>query len=422
MPVDASKRAAFIEMVQSKKEWETKVFTGNSFLGEGPVRIPFAKGQRMLTWATGGGVPMGHFGRWYGEEGSGKSLTNLGLIYSAQNFTEISSVDYEREIKFYEARGNKIMAAKLKQRLKSIIQRFPDNLSVCLYDTEQRFEFKFAEQLGIRTKNKDELILMDENIIENIIEQMKDAVSAYHVVIVDSVSNAESFAEAMLEPGQYERGTAAAAWKRLRQVRRKLDRSENVILFVDQVRSQLGQTQFKGGKQETMVAPPNIRFLKHNVSLALAYSQGKKLYLDSNGLLTDDYKKASDDFAALGSQGKEVAGLEMRCKVEKNSTGKPFRNAAMRFRFPVRDVRTGELVQEIGFDSPYELLMVAEHFHIIESSGGGRFYLLDDKFKRVKIGKSKKDVGWHGAPATREAIEADDELRERILTRLRMDT
>ena len=48
---------------------------------------------------------------------------------------------------------------------------------------------------------------------------MQEAVASYHIIIIDSVSNAESFAEANLAPGEYERGTAAAAWKRLRGVR-----------------------------------------------------------------------------------------------------------------------------------------------------------------------------------------------------------
>lgn len=417
MPVDAAKRQAFQEYLVANKEWETKVFTGKmQGIADGPARIPFV--TPMLTWATGGGIPVGHMCRWYGVEGSGKSLTNLGIMYVAQNYPRIITEYLEAEIHFWERR-NKFKAVGIKQRLKRSLERFPDGMGICLYDTEQRFEFKFAEQMGINIRD-DSLLVVDENIIENIIYQMADAVDAYHIIIVDSVSNAESVQEAALVPGKYEQGTAAAAWKRLRSVRRRLDRQENTIIFVDQVRNQLGSTTFQGGKQVPEVSPPKIRFLKHNVSVALAYGEGKKLYLDSNGVLTDDYKKASDDYKALGSKGKQVAGLEMRCKVDKNSTAAPFRNAAMRFRFPVVDTRSGELIQDVGFDEPFEMLEIAEHFHIVEMSGG-RFYPLDENFKHIpKPGKGKGDISWHGAPAARAAIMEDEEMIERIRTKLQL--
>lgn len=423
MPVSSEGRAAFIEWVTSQKEWETKVFTGNTQnIGDGPARVPFL--NPTLTRATWGGVPVGHICRWHGEEGSGKSLTDLGIMWVAQNYPMVITEEFEREIYFYEARRNRLKAMLLKTRLANLLAKFPDGMSVCIYDTEQRFTWDLAEQMGIDIRHDDRLIVMEENIIENIAYQMQEAVAAYHIVIVDSVSNAESYAEANLTPGEYERGTAAAAWKRLRSVRRRLDRTENTIILVDQVRAALGKTVWKAGKQEQAPPqPPQIRFLKHNASLAIAYSQGKKLYMMDDYALTDDYKKASNDFMALGSDGKEVAGLEMRCKVEKNSTGAPFRQAAMRFCFPVTDVRTGELIQDVGFDLSFELLMSAEHYHIVESGGGGMYYPLDENFRRIAKpkGRGKGHIGWKGEPAARAAIEENDELRERILSRLMMD-
>jgi hypothetical protein len=68
-----------------EKGWETKVFTGKTDnIGDGPDRIPFL--NPTLTRATSRGVPIGHICRWWGEEGSGKSLTDLGIIYVAQNY------------------------------------------------------------------------------------------------------------------------------------------------------------------------------------------------------------------------------------------------------------------------------------------------------------------------------------------------
>jgi len=380
-------------------------FSGeDSWLTSGPLRIPFV--SPIITWATTGGMAVGHIGRWYGPEGSGKSLTNWGLIYSAQNYPEVMTEIYEREIRFWQAR-NKLKAGKIKKRLKEAIATFPDGMSVCLFDTEQRAQLDFAAQLGVDL-GPDKFLMIEENVVEEIAWQMSQAVEAYHLVIVDSASDAMSYAEANLEPGAYEQGTAAQAWKRLRQVRRKLDRQQNTIIIVDQMRMQLGQ---RHGSPKAK--PPQNRFLKHNASIAIEFDEAKKLYLNNDMMLTNDYEKASKAFKSLGNDRPEIAGMEMRCSVEKNSTGKPFRSGITRFMFPVVDAGTGEIIQEIGFDQGFEMLKAAEHFRLIESGGGGMFYLLDDDFKQTK-------TKWKGEWRAIEGIMEDEEIVDRILTRLRL--
>jgi len=404
MALDPERRRDYLE-------WVTNRGTGTRvYDAEDPVdRIPFI--SPMLTWAATGGMPIGHIGRWYGPEGSGKSLVNWGLAPCAQNYPRVMSEWYELEVKFWEAKRQKLKCTVLKKRLKTVLQRFPDGMSVLLFDTEQRAQLDFAAKLGVSTK-KDDLLVLEENIIEEIIEEMVGALDAYHVIMIDSATNAQSYAEANLEPGEYERGTGAQAWKRLRKVRKRLDRQQNTIIIVDQVRTQLGQQSYKG---QSPVTPPNIRFLRHNASIAVAFSPGKHLYLNADQQLTDDRKKASNDFMALGSDGHEVAGIEMRCKVDKNSTGKPFRNAQGRFAIDVVDARSGEVVQEMGFDEGFELLTIAEHFHLIESAGGGMFYVLDEKFQRTK-------QKWKGEWRAINGIVEDEELAHRIMSRLRMAT
>jgi RecA/RadA recombinase len=377
------------------------------------IKVPFV--SPMLTWATSGGVPMGHFCRWYGPEGSGKSLTNWGLIVVAQSLPDYLSQWYEIDIKFMEGRGNRLAAHKIKKELKEVVSRFPNGLEVCLFDTEQRADLEFAAQLGIDVPRIEPII--NNNITEEIIKDATAALEAYHIVIIDSATNAQSVAEAALEPGAYEQGTGAKAWSRLKQFRKRMDRKENVLIIVDQMRS----TGLGGGKmyRGPDSAPPNVRFLRHNSSLSIEYDAGRKLYLDKKGNLTDDYDKASPDIRSLGTNGKEPHGLEMRAKVMKNSTGKPFRSAKMRFKFPVADIRTGELLQEVGFDQGWELLEIAQHFDIIEQSGS-RYYPLDDEFNRIAK-NSKTDVSWAGGSNAIDAILEDEELQYRILGRLRMD-
>lgn len=415
MPVDPEKREKFLAWVTDQDKnggHAVAAYTGDdTWLTDGPLRIPFM--SPSMTYATTGGVPIGHIARWYGPEGSGKSMNNWGLAYCAQNYPAIMTELLEREIRYWQAKRKKLAAARIKKRLKDVLERFPDGMSVCLYDTEQRAQLDIAAQLGVDL-SRDKFALVEENIIEEIAHQLKEAVEAYHVILIDSASNAESYKEANTEPGAYEQGGAAAAWKRLRGVRRRLDRQMNAIIIVDQMRMGLGNSaKFQAPKPQ----PPQIRFLKHNASLAVEFSEGRKLYLNKDLSLTDDRDKANKDFTALGTDWAEVAGIEMRCQVAKNSTGKPFRHGAMRFRFPMRDVRSGELVQEVGFDEGFELRVLAEYFHIIESGGSGMFYLLDEDFKRVPKAKGKGDFGWRGEWNVAAALAEDDELRERILTK-----
>lgn len=405
-PVDTAKQGAFRDWMQKAHPTSTIIEKQREVSG----RLPYA--SRLLTYATGGGPPFGHWVREYGPEGSGKSLSNLGMIYVGQNYPAVISEQYELLIKHFERVRNKLVALKLKREMNRLVARFPDGLDFCVFDTEQRFEEAFAERLGI---DMGRVELIDENIVENIVDQMKQAVEAYHVVIIDSVSNAQSMMEAGLAPGEYEQGSAAQAWKRLRQVRRKMDRSENIVIFVDQVRMQLGRGP-GGPRSQPKAQPSQIRFLKHNISIDIEFEAGGKLYLDDNGVITDDYDKASNTYKALGVNAKEIAGLDIRGRVNKQSTGKAFRPYRMRFAFDMMDNKSGELIQEVAFDEEFELLEVGIDFGIIEKSAkGGRYVVLDDD-------GDETDQRAHGAHKMRAIIKEDEELRERILTRLLLAT
>src|SRR3954447_11922475 len=128
MTVDPAKRREYLE-------WVVQRGTGSRIYDpeEGPVRVPFI--SPLLTWAATGGMPVGHIGRWYGPEGSGKSLVNWGLSYCAQNYPAVMSQYYELEIKFWETRKKKLKAVALKRKLNSVLKRFPDGMGVLLFDT-----------------------------------------------------------------------------------------------------------------------------------------------------------------------------------------------------------------------------------------------------------------------------------------------
>lgn len=402
MPVDVEKREKFLEWYA--KELEGQVLDDD--LRHGPsARIPFT--SPMLTWATTGGMPIGQIGRWWGPEGSGKTLTNWGIIKCAQNYPEVISEQYEREIKLLERRKKGLAARKRAKDLKALVNRFPDGMDCIIFDAEGRADLDLARQLGINT-NKDRLEIAYGNIIEEVCEAMKEAMRAYHLVILDSASSCESIEEAGQGVGDRDIASGPRSWRRLKRVSRAMDKRENTLIIVDQVRTQMIKA---GNINRAVLDAPNVRIIKHYSSVTIQYDQGKKLYLDKNGLLTDDYEKASNDYPALGTDGKEAHGLEMRCKVLKNSTGRPFRNARMRFTFTVAN-QHGEVVLETGFDEAFELLESAIEFGIMEvTAAGGWHYLLDHNFKRT----GKK---WQGAPKARNAVQNDRQVRERILQRL----
>lgn len=406
MPVDPSKKEVFRAWL-AQNHPNTRII---EHTGHVRGRLPFA--SKMLTYATGGGIPFGHWARMSGPEGSGKTLSVMGMMLIGQNYPEFVSQDYEMRIKALEKLGGKrLQILSLKKEMKDLIARFPNGLEFMVFDTEQRFETTFAERLGINMKRVE---LTDENIIENIVAQMKMAVDAYHVIVVDSLKNAQSYAEAELDPGEYERGTAAQAWKRMRQVRRKFDREENIVIFVDQVSNELGRGP-ANPKFPPKATPSQIRFIKHNISIDIEFEKGSKLYLDKDGVITDDYDKASNTYKALGVQAKEIAGLDIRGKVTKQSTGKPDRPYRMRFKFDVMNNRTGEVVQEVSFDEEFELLEVGIDFGIIDKGGSGNYAVLDDNFEPT--GQKAR-----GAWRMRKLIEEDEELRDRIAARLLLAT
>jgi RecA/RadA recombinase len=408
MPVDHSKALEILDWMESSKGGEARVINQLEILTDGPLSIPFI--SPTLTWATGGGPKVGHFTRLFGPEGSGKSLNNWGIARNAQEYPELMTDIYEREIRFWQSRKKKLATLRLKKRLKYILGKFPDGMNVMLFDSEQRATESFGRRMGVDMR-KEHCALVEQNIIEEITAEMKKAVEGYNVFIIDSISNCQSMMQAGLEPGQEDRASNAKAWGRLRQVRRKWDRTENTLIIVDQLRS-----QGIGGMGSTKPAPSQARFLKHNISLDVEFDRGVRLYLTDSGRLTNKKENGSNDYKSMSADGKSVAGLEMKAHCEKNSTGKPYRDSVMRFMFDVTNPATGELVQEVGFDTDYELLKAAEYFHIIEGAGGGMYYLLDKKFKRVK-GRS-----WKGEHRAVEAISKDDDLREEIMTRCQVDT
>lgn len=405
MTVDQSKALAVLEWMETSKGGEARVINEIESATSGPLSIPFL--SPTLTWATGG-IRIGHFTRAFGPEGSGKSLNNWGIAYNAQNYPRVMTEYLEREIHFWEKKRSKIHAVKVKKRLKQLLSKFPDGMNVMLFDTEQRAEAKFAERMGVNMK-KDRCAIVEQNVIEYIVDEIKHATDAYNIFIIDSISNCMSMQQAGLEPGEEDRASAAKAWTRLRQVRRNWDRTENALIMVDQLRA-----AGIGGRGSTKPVPSQSRFIKHNISLDIEFARGTKLYLNDHRQLVDDKDKGSNDYIAMGGDGKSVAGLEMKAHVEKNSTGKPYRNSVMRFQFDVRKPSTGEMIQDVGFDRPYELMKIAEYYHVIDQGGGGMYYLLDDKFE-------KTNTKWKGEWNVVAALDEDDELRDMLLTRCQLD-
>ena len=146
MPIDPEKRREYLDWVTNRGTG-TRVYDDDDRVD----RIPFV--SPMLTWAATGGMPIGHIGRWYGPEGSGKSLVNWGLSYCAQNYPQIMTEWYELEIKFWERQAPEAEVRRCSSAVSRTCSRnFPDGMSVLLFDTEQRAQLDFAAKLGVSVK------------------------------------------------------------------------------------------------------------------------------------------------------------------------------------------------------------------------------------------------------------------------------
>jgi recombination protein RecA len=244
---------------------------------------------------------------------------------------------------------------------------------ICAFiDAEHAMDPEYARKLGVKL---DELLISQPDNGEQALEIVESLVRTgkIDVIVVDSVAALTPRDEIEGEMGAHHVGKQARLMSQaLRKLTGIVSKSKTVIIFINQIRMQVG-VMF--GNPETT---PGGKALKFYTSVRL------------------DIRRI-----AQIKKGEEVVGGRHRVKVVKNKVAPPFR--ATEF-----DVLYGE-----GISIEGELLALGEKFKMIKKSGASYTYLPPggDESTEVKLGR--------GYDAARTTVRGDKKLKNELLKNIR---
>ncbi len=289
-------------------------------------------GSIGLDMALGvGGIPRGRIIEIFGPESSGKTTLSLHIVAEAQ-----------------KAGG------------------------VCAYiDAEHAMDPDYTKKLGVNINNL--LISQPDNgeqaleIVESLVRTGK-----IDVIVVDSVAALTPKDEIEGDMGAYHVGKQARLMSQaLRKLTAIVARSKTVVIFINQIRMQIG-VMF--GNPETT---PGGKALKFYTSVRL------------------DIRKI-----AQIKKGEEVVGSRTRVKVVKNKVAAPFKQTEF-------DIIYGEGISREG-----EMMALGEKFKIVEKSGNTYSYVpTGEKSEKVKLG-----VGYD---STRKFLKENRKIGDQILKEIK---
>ncbi len=327
------------DLLDTIRSIQTKFGEGSIMkLGEAPKRgvNVISTGSVGLDIALGvGGLPRGRIIEIFGPESSGKTTLALHVVAEAQKLG-----------------------------------------GICAYiDAEHAMDPDYAQNLGVKIND---LLISQPDTGEQGLEIVESLVRSgkIDVVVVDSVAALTPRVEIEGDMGQSHMGKQARLMSQaLRKLTALVARSNTVVIFINQIRMQIG-VMF--GNPETT---PGGKALKFYTSVRL-------------------------DIRRIASikKGEEVVGSRTRVKVVKNKVASPFKQTEF-------DIIYGE-----GISLEGELLALGEKLGIIEKSGASYSYLppagKDEK-------KSEKMPLARGYDATRTMLRSDTKLRDKILKDVR---
>ncbi|HEV7702138.1 MAG TPA: recombinase RecA [Candidatus Paceibacterota bacterium] len=301
-------------------------------------------GSIGLDMALGvGGIPRGRIIEIFGPESSGKTTLSLHIVAEAQ-----------------KAGG------------------------VCAYiDAEHAMDPDYTKKLGVNINNL--LISQPDNgeqaleIVESLVRTGK-----IDVIVVDSVAALTPKDEIEGDMGAYHVGKQARLMSQaLRKLTAIVARSKTVVIFINQIRMQIG-VMF--GNPETT---PGGKALKFYTSVRL------------------DIRKI-----AQIKKGEEVVGSRTRVKVVKNKVAAPFKQTEF------------DIIYNEGISREGEILALGEKFKIVEKSGNTYSYLPAGE------GRASKDSARHdsaeskvklgvGYDATRKFLRENKKTGDQILKEIK---
>jgi recombination protein RecA len=240
---------------------------------------------------------------------------------------------------------------------------------ICAFiDAEHAMDPQYAQNLGVKL---DELLISQPDTGEQALEIVESLVRSgkIDVIVIDSVAALTPKDEIEGEMGAHHVGKQARLMSQaLRKLTSIVSKSKTVIIFINQIRMQIG-VMF--GNPETT---PGGKALKFYTSVRL------------------DIRRI-----AQIKKGEEVVGGRHRVKVVKNKVAAPFK--ATEF----------DLIYNEGISREGELLALGEKYGFIKKSGASYSYLPPggDASAEVKLGR--------GYDATRTALRSDKKLMNELL-------
>lgn len=309
-------------------------------------RIPFDSLEMNL--ATYGGAPMGRMIRLWGGKSSCKSMVAWGLARQAQ--------EHRSDL-------------------------FPNGLSVAYHNIEGAYDplyvrDKMRANIGeISASNPSGLLVVEAGIIEDISRNLDALLHAVNIHIIDSASFAMSIHSYEAKKESRQPGFDAIAWKNaFRSAEENMDRRENMIVVIDQVR-----TDFHTGAEKA--AGGHVP--DHHSSMSMHHRRAKKLYRTASGELSETRpQKGNDELSGLH----RVDGYYVDVEVDKSRVCRPFGRAKMIFD-----------IDELAFDKSFEFMKAGIYLGVIEENGS--YYKIPNAAKAI-----------HGLPKLKQRVAEDDVL------------
>ena len=282
-------------------------------------------GSIGLDWALGiGGMPRGRIVEIFGPESSGKTTLALHVVAEAQK------------------RGG-----------------------VCAYiDAEHAMDPEYAKRLGVQV---DDLLISQPDTGEQALDIVESLIrtNKMDVVVIDSVAALTPKAEIEGDMGAFHVGTQARLMSQaLRKLTAIVARSKTVVIFINQIRMQIG-VMF--GNPETT---PGGKALKFYASVRL------------------DIRRI-----AQIKKGEEIMGGRCRVKVVKNKVAAPFKQTEF------------DLMYNEGISQEGEIIALGEKFELLQKSGSSY------SFGEEKLGR--------GYDATRQFLKENPKVKNSILVKIR---
>jgi len=300
-------------------------------------------GSIGLDMALGvGGIPRGRIIEVFGPESSGKTTLSLHIVAEAQKTG-----------------------------------------GVCAYiDAEHAMDPEYTKKLGV---NINDLLISQPDNGEQALEIVESLVRTgkIDVIVVDSVAALTPKDEIEGDMGAYHVGKQARLMSQaLRKLTAIVARSKTVVIFINQIRMQIG-VMF--GNPETT---PGGKALKFYTSVRL------------------DIRKI-----AQIKKGDEVVGSRTRVKIVKNKVAAPFRQTEF------------DIIYNEGISREGEIMALGEKFKIIEKTGNSYFYvpppslpLPKGEEKKESQEKVKLGVGYD---STRKFLKEDKKIANQILKEIK---